>query len=68
VDIQIEPFSVTGHHRNNNLLRYAPEDRSSPTVIPGKWLLKSLTIKTKPKNNIWKKPQIKNLKKSQELK
>ena len=24
-----------------NLLRYAPENQSSPRVIPGKWLLKN---------------------------
>jgi len=33
--------SDIGRHRNNNLIRYAPEDRSSPTVIPGIWLLEN---------------------------
>jgi len=40
VDTQIELFSVTGHYRNSNLLRCATQDRSSPTVIPGKWKIK----------------------------
>ena len=34
-------FSITGHHRNSNLLRYVPENRSSPRVVTGKWLLKN---------------------------
>jgi hypothetical protein len=32
-------LSVTGHHRNSNLLRYAPENRC-PGVVTGKWLFK----------------------------
>jgi hypothetical protein len=41
VDTQIELFSVTGHYRNSNLIRCAIQDRSSPTVIPGKWKIKA---------------------------
>jgi len=29
------------HHRNNNFLRYAPETKSSPRVVTGKWILKN---------------------------
>jgi hypothetical protein len=36
-----ELFSVNGHHRNTNMLRYAPHNRSSPMVVTGKWLLKN---------------------------
>jgi hypothetical protein len=32
-------FSVSGQHRSNSLLRYAPENRSSPKVVARKWLL-----------------------------
>jgi hypothetical protein len=31
----------SGHHRNSNLLRYTTENRSSPRVVTGKWLLKN---------------------------
>jgi hypothetical protein len=37
----IELFSVTGHNGNSNLLRHALENRSSPRVVTGKWLLKN---------------------------
>jgi hypothetical protein len=37
---KIELFSITAHHRNSNLLRHAPENKSSPRVVIGKWLLK----------------------------
>jgi hypothetical protein len=34
-------FSITGYHRNSNLLRYAPEKQSSPRGGTGKWLQKN---------------------------
>jgi hypothetical protein len=40
-DPSIELFSITGHHRNSNLLRYVPENKSSPRVVIGKLLLKN---------------------------
>jgi len=36
-----ELLSVTGHHRDSKLLRYAPANRSIPRVVTGKWLLKN---------------------------
>jgi hypothetical protein len=39
VDIDIKLFSVTVHH--THLLTYAPENRSSPTVVTGRWQLKN---------------------------
>jgi len=36
----IELSLVIGHHRNSNLLKYVPTDRSRQRVITGKWLLK----------------------------
>ena len=38
---QIEPYSINAHHRKSNFLRYAPENKPSPRVIRGKWLLKN---------------------------
>ena len=38
---QNELFSITGHHRNSNLLRYVPENRLIPRVITGKWQLEN---------------------------
>jgi len=32
----LELFSIIGHHRNTNLLKYVPEIRSSPTVVTRK--------------------------------
>ena len=37
----IELFLITGHCRNSNLIRYVPENRSSPRVVTRKWLLKN---------------------------
>jgi len=37
----IELHSIIGHDRNSYLLRYVPENRSSPRVVTGKWLLKN---------------------------
>jgi len=45
------------------LLRYLPENRSSPRVITGKWLLKNEKVTTRLKNKTWTNPQIKNHKK-----
>jgi len=36
-----ELFAASGHHRNRNLLRYAPEIRSDARAVTGKWLLKN---------------------------
>jgi len=36
-----ELFSVTGHHKNSNLLRCVSDNRSSPRVVTGIWLLKA---------------------------
>ena len=36
VDPLDQAVEVAGHHRIVNLLRYAPEDRSSPRVVTGK--------------------------------
>jgi len=37
----IEVYTINAHHRNSNLLRYAPENKPSPRVVRGKWLLKN---------------------------
>ena len=50
-----------------HLLRYIPENRSSPRVVTGKWLLKNEKLTTRLKNKIWDNIQIKNHKKSHEL-
>jgi len=39
--LQIELFSIIGDHGNSNSLRYAPENKSSPSLVTGKWLLKN---------------------------
>jgi hypothetical protein len=49
------------------LLKCAPEIRSSPKVVTGKWLLKNKKLTTRLKNKTWTNPQIKNHKKSHEL-
>jgi len=51
---------ITVHHRNSNLLRYAPENKSSPRVVTGKWLLKIEKLTTMLNNKSWTIPQIKN--------
>jgi hypothetical protein len=58
-----ELFSITTHHRHSNLLRYAPENRSSPRVVIGKLPLKNSKLITRLKNKTWSNPQIKNHKK-----
>jgi len=50
----------TGHHTNSNLLRYAPENKSSPRVVTGKWLLKIEKLTTRLNNKTQTNPQIKN--------
>jgi hypothetical protein len=42
------------------------ENRSSPNVVIGKWLLKNEKLTGRLKNKIWTNPQIKNCKNSQE--
>jgi hypothetical protein len=56
-------FSITLHHRNKNLLRYAPEKKSCPRVDKGKQLLKNLKLTIRLKNQNWTNPKIKNYKK-----
>jgi hypothetical protein len=45
-------FSVTATHRNSILIRYEHENKSSPRVVTGKWLLKfkklTTSLKIKP--------------------
>jgi hypothetical protein len=36
------------------VLRYIPENRSSPRVVTGKWLLKYEKLTTRLKNKTWK--------------
>ena len=36
-----ELFSITGYHRSSNLLRYVPDNRSSPWVVTRKWIFKN---------------------------
>jgi hypothetical protein len=55
-----ELFSVTGHHRSLNLLRYAPENRSSPRAVTGKWLLGNQNLNRRLKIKTWTNPEIKN--------
>ena len=45
----IQLFWVAGQHRSVSLLRYVPENRSCPTVVPDKWLskIKKLTGRLK---------------------
>jgi hypothetical protein len=50
------------------LSRYIPENRSNPRVVTGKWLLKNGKLTTRLKNKTRTNPQIKNLKKRDELK
>jgi len=38
----LELFSVIGHHRNTNFLRYVPENLSSPRVVTRKMAIKKL--------------------------
>jgi hypothetical protein len=50
-----------------NLLRYAPENASSPAVVTGKWPLKNKKL-IRLEDKAWTNPQIKNHKSSHELK
>jgi hypothetical protein len=43
-----------------HLLRHAPENRSGPKAVKGKWLKKILKLTTRLKNKTWTNPQIKN--------
>jgi hypothetical protein len=61
-----ELFSVSGHHRNRNLLRYPPESRYSPKAVTGKWLFRN-ELATKPKNEIRTTQQITDHKMCHEL-
>jgi hypothetical protein len=58
-------FSITGHHKSSNLLRYVPENRSSPRVVTGK--LQNWKLTSRLNNKTCTNPQIKNHKKSHEL-
>jgi hypothetical protein len=63
----IKLFSLTKYHTNCNFLRYPPENRSCPRLITGKWQLKNKKLTTRLKNKTWTNLQIKNHKKSREL-
>jgi hypothetical protein len=41
---------ITVHHRNSNLLRYAPENKSNSRVVTGKWILKIGKLTTRLSN------------------
>jgi len=43
-------FSTTVHHMHSDLLRYAHENKSSPWVVTGKWLLENQKFTTRLKN------------------
>jgi len=47
VDFLDRAILSNGHHISSNLLRYAPENRFSPRVVTGKWLLKNKKINNK---------------------
>jgi hypothetical protein len=49
------------------LLRYAPENRSSPRVLTGKWLLQNSKLTARLKNKTGTNPQTKDHKHSHEL-
>jgi hypothetical protein len=49
------------------LVRYAPENTSSPQVATGEWLLKNQKVTTGLKNKTWTNPKIKTHKKSHKL-
>ena len=50
-----------------NLLKYAPDNRSSPVVVTEKWLLKNSKLTISFKNKILAGPQIKHYKKNHQL-
>jgi hypothetical protein len=39
------------------MLRYAPENRSRPKALTGKWLLKNEKLTTRIKNKTWTNSQ-----------
>jgi hypothetical protein len=47
--------------RNNNLLRYTYENRSSLRAVTGKWLWKNYKLTTRLKNKMWTIPQTKTI-------
>jgi hypothetical protein len=49
------------------LLRFAPENRSSPRVVTGKWLLKNYKLTTKVKNKTGTNPQLKTIKRAMNI-
>ena len=65
-------FFVWGlvHHLvswNSKLLKYLPENKFSPKIVTGKWLLKNKKLTTRLKNKTWPNSQSKNPKKCHEL-
>jgi len=48
-------------------LLHATDSRATPKAVTGKWLLKNYKLITRLKNKTWTNPQIKNNKKSHEL-
>jgi hypothetical protein len=46
-DPLIELFSIEGHHKSSNLLRYVPENRFSPRVINRRMAIEKLKINYK---------------------
>jgi hypothetical protein len=67
VDLLDRAILSNGHQRSSNSLRYAPENRFSPRVVTGKWLLKNKKLTTSLKSTTWTNPQNKNNKKSHEF-
>jgi hypothetical protein len=57
-------FSTNAHHRHSNLLRYAPENKSSPRITKGKWLLENKYLTTRFKNITWPNSQKKTPKRA----
>jgi hypothetical protein len=57
-------FSTTGHDRDSELLKYVPENRSSPRVVTGKWLSENYKLTTRTKNKSRTNPKIKNHKRA----
>jgi hypothetical protein len=60
----IELFSITAPHRNSILLRYKHENKSSPRVMTGKWLLKFKKLTTRLKNKTWAIHKLKTIKRA----
>jgi len=49
------------------LLKYLPEKKYSPKIVTGNWLLKNEKLTKSLKNKTWTNSQIKNPKKSHQL-